>query len=255
MAAGVLPESNVAIDLWRFDGWKFGCAEILLAEELIHGPGADSAQKHAFGVDPATFHLLRTAADENGPRCAESDELMSIHRQIVRSQRTSILEEVSGHPMISTAGGEILDLFAEFAAKNLGPAFARGANEADGETGFVGHGNQSGFSVARKPFDTDLLGVNGFVRFKIIECATGGPGPSAQRAPIVDLARLALVHKADDALRQALAVIGLDAGGNEDGIAPSFGNQLLLPRRTTTCKSCPLRFGESLSDRGQSFLT
>ena len=64
-----------------------------------------------------------------------------------------------------------------------------------------------------------------------IHRAAGAPGPGTQRAPIIHLARLALVHQADDALGQACAVVGLDAAGIEDGIAPSQRQDLRPPVR------------------------
>ncbi len=67
-------------------------------------------------------------------------------------------------------------------------------------------------AVARMAFDADLFGIDGFVGLEVIERAARAPGPGAKGAPIVGLARLALVHEADDALRQAGAVVGLNAG-------------------------------------------
>ena len=65
----------------------------------------------------------------------------------------------------------------------------------------VGHGDERGLAVAGVAFDADLFGVDGFVGFEIIEGAAGSPGPGAECAPVVGLARLALVAEADDALR------------------------------------------------------
>ena len=56
------------------------------------------------------------------------------------------------------------------------------------------------------------LGVHGGIGLEVIEPARRAPGPGAQRAPVVRLARLALVDQADDAFGQAGAVVGLDAG-------------------------------------------
>src|SRR5271165_627461 len=77
--------------------------------------------------------------------------------------------------------------------------------------------------------DADLAGVNGLVGLKIIESAAGSPGPGTQRAPVVGLARLALVAQADDALGEPGSVVGLNAGGDVDGVSPAPGKQLLLP--------------------------
>ena len=111
----------------------------------------------------------------------------------------------------------------------LGAAFAGGADIGDGEARIVGHGDERCLAVAGVAFDADLFGVHGLVGFEIIERAAGAPGPGAQRAPIVGLARLAFVDQADDALRQTGAVVGLNAGGDEVGVAPAFGENLLLP--------------------------
>ena len=64
-------------------------------------------------------------------------------------------------------------------------------------------------------------------RSRVVEAARRAPGPRAQRAPVVRLARLALVDQADDALRQARAVVGLDAGRIDRRVAPAGGDQLL----------------------------
>ena len=72
---------------------------------------------------------------------------------------------------------------------------------------------------------TRLIGL------EIVERARRAPRPRAQRAPVVRLARLALVDEADDALRQPGAVVGLDAAGIEGRVAPAVGDQLLGRRR------------------------
>src|SRR5262249_46605003 len=61
--------------------------------------------------------------------------------------------------------------------------------------------------------------------------SAGAPGPGAQRPPVVHLAGLSLVDQADDSLCQPSAVVGLDTVGAENGIAPAFGQNLLLPVR------------------------
>ena len=72
---------------------------------------------------------------------------------------------------------------------------------------------------------TDLVGL------EIVETARRAPRPRAQRAPVVGLAGLALVDEADDAARQARAVVGLNAAGVERRVAPAVGDQLLGRRR------------------------
>src|ERR1019366_10619056 len=72
----------------------------------------------------------------------------------------------------------------------------------------------------------------------------GAPGPGAQNTPVVQLAGLTVIDQADDSLIQTRAVIGLNAAGVEDGIAPSLGQHLLLPggsRWTTACRQWSTR--------------
>ena len=75
------------------------------------------------------------------------------------------------------------------------------------------------------------LASTAVIGLEIVEPARRAPRPGAQRAPVVRLARLALVDEADDAFRQARAVVGLDAGGIERRVAPAGGDQLLGRRR------------------------
>src|SRR5205809_2787209 len=82
-------------------------------------------------------------------------------------------------------------------------------------------------------FESDLIRVNSFVGGKIIQRPASAPGPSAQCSPIVKATRLSFVAKTDDALRQTGAVIGLNRGWNEAGIAPTSRENLLLPRRSS----------------------
>src|SRR5207248_1206543 len=112
-----------------------------------------------------------------------------------------------------------------------GAAFAGGADEADGEALVVRHRHDGRLAVARQPFDADAPGVHGLVGLEIVEGAAGAPGPGPQRPPVVRLPRPALVAQADDAARQARAVVGLDAVGDDDGVAPALGEDLLLPGR------------------------
>src|SRR2546430_795212 len=49
-------------------------------------------------------------------------------------------------------------------------------------------------SVARVTLDADSLGIHGFVRFEIVQGAARAPGPGAQCAPVVRLARLTFVE-------------------------------------------------------------
>src|SRR6187549_2587543 len=78
--------------------------------------------------------------------------------------------------------------------------------------------------------DADPLRVHRLVGFKVVEEAAGAPSPGGERAPVVQRARLALVHEADDARRQPGAAVGLHAPGIQVRVAPSLGEELLLPR-------------------------
>src|SRR5207244_324321 len=75
----------------------------------------------------------------------------------------------------------------------------------------------------------DLLGVHGLVGLEIVQRPAGAPRPGTQRAPVVGHARLALVVQTDDPARQAAAVVGLDAVGNDDCVPPAFAEHLVLP--------------------------
>ena len=156
---------------------------------------------------------------------------MSIHRQVARVQRAGVLDEVPRHPVVFARAGDVLNQLAKIAAMELRTAFARGADETDCESRVVRHRDERSLAVAREPLDPDLLGVHGLVGLEVIECTAGPPCPRTQRSPIIGLAGLALVAQADDALGQARAVVGLDAVGDDDGIAPALGEKLLLPGR------------------------
>src|SRR5215471_20285354 len=84
-------------------------------------------------------------------------------------------------------------------------------------------------------FESDSFGVHGLVGFEVIESAACAPGPGSQRSPIIQLARLPFVTQADDALFEACAIVGLHGGGNDCGITPASGQDLLLPGRA--CRS------------------
>ena len=59
--------------------------------------------------------------------------------------------------------------------------------------------HQRRLAAARMAHDADLLAVDVGIRLEIIQHPAIGPGPGAQHAPIIQLARLALVDQADDA--------------------------------------------------------
>ena len=132
----------------------------------------------------------------------------------------AVLHEVAGHPVV-LAAGEALHGLAEVAAQQRGSAFAGRADQHHGEALIEGHGDERGLAVARDAFDADMLRVDGGIGLEIIEAAARAPGPGAQRAPVFRLARLAFVDQADDAAREAGAVVGLHAGGIEAARSPS----------------------------------
>ena len=150
----------------------------------------------------------------------------------------AVLQEVAGHPVVLAGAGEVLDRFAPVAAMQLGAAFAGRSDQHDREARVERHRDERGLAVARDAFDADLLRVDRLVGLEIVETARRAPGPGAQRAPVVRLARLALVDQADDALRQARAVVGLDAAGVERRVAPAVGDQLLGRRRIAARRWC-----------------
>src|SRR5580704_13743815 len=86
VAATVLAEGEVTVDEGSFDGWELGgvddgelatfdSADGFFAEEFVDGAGGDCGEECAFRVGPAVA-LCGAAADEDGPRGAESDEFM-----------------------------------------------------------------------------------------------------------------------------------------------------------------------------------
>ncbi len=76
-----------------------------------------------------------------------------------------------------------------------------------------------------------MRGIHRGIGLEIIQCARGAPGPRPQRTPVIRLARPAVVDQPDDPLRETRAVIGLNARGVEEGVAPTVRDQLLGRRR------------------------
>ncbi len=231
VAAAMLAERNVAVDEGRFHRRKIRRPQILLPEERVNRTGADGGEEHALRVDPASFDLLGTDADEERPRCAQRNQFVRIDRQIAGVQRSCVFDEIAGDPVVLAGTGHVLDLFAEIAPMQFGAALARRSDEANREALIVGHRDERSLAVPGQSFDADLFRVDGVVSLEVVECAAGAPRPRAQRAPVVHVARLSLVHQADDAVGQARAVVGLHARRNQNGVAPAFGEHLLLPCR------------------------
>src|SRR5262247_514051 len=107
------------------------------------------------------------------------------------------------------------------------------------------------------PFERDLPGINERILLEEIHQLARAPGPRAERAPVVNLARLTLVDETDDALPQlvVIAAVGLDAARIEIAVAPAERDGRLLPcrsairerwvvsgrRRRTACGTCAAR--------------
>src|SRR5258708_39979548 len=71
-----------------------------------------------------------------------------------------------------------------------------------------------------------MRGIHRGIRLEIIQCARGAPGPRPQRTPVIGLARLAVVDQSDDTLGETRAVIGLNARGAQECVAPTVREQL-----------------------------
>src|SRR5213075_796216 len=125
-----------------------------------------------------------------------------------------------GHPVVFAGAGEALDGLAEVAAVQLGAALAGRADQYDREPLVVRHRDQGGL-----------------VRLEVVQPAGRAPRPGPQGAPVVRLARLALVAQADDALGQAGAVVGLDGVRDDGGVAPAVLDQLLRRRRSAAART------------------
>ena len=73
-----------------------------------------------------------------------------------------------------------------------------------------------------------MLCIDVRVSLEIIEAASGTPSPGSEGAPVVRLARLALVDEADDTAGKTGTVISLDTAGIYHRIAPSGSEELLV---------------------------
>ena len=156
---------------------------------------------------------------------------MRVDRQVLGRQRAGVFEEGAREPVVLARPRQILDLLAEGAAEQLRPAGARRPDEADGEARLVRHRHERGLPVAREPLDAHARAVDRRVGLEVVDGAAGAPGPRPERAPVFEPARLAVVGEANDAPRQPRAVVGLDARGDELGVAPALLEEPLPPRR------------------------
>src|ERR1017187_3017953 len=150
------------------------------------------------------------------PAGTHRDQLVRIHGKIVRVQRSGVFEKVPRHPMVGGGVGDIFDDLAPVPAVKLRAALAGGGR----------------FAPAGMAFQRDVSGVHGLVDFEIVQDSARAPGPRAQHPPFVRLPRLPLVDQSDDAQRQTLAAVRLDAAGVEQGVFPAARQDLLLRRRT-----------------------
>src|SRR5208337_3007319 len=91
-------------------------------------------------------------------------------------------------------------------------------------------GYNSGLAVTRYAFDTHFLWINlrVWIGLKVVYQLADTPSPGAQGAPIIGLARLALVGQTDNPLTQRIAAaVWLNAAGIDGTITPSLAKGLL----------------------------
>ena len=251
MAAVVLPPGELSVEEALVDRRHLCGAvvavnvEALRAEEHEDAAGVDGGHEAALVVEPVGVAFFGNAvADEGEARRAEGDQLVGVDGNVAGGLAAegrlggAVLHEVAGHPVVFAAG-EAFDGLAEVAAKQRCAAFAGRADEHHGEALIEGHGDERGFAVARDAFDADMLGVDGGVGFEVVEAAARAPGPGAQRAPVVGLARLAVIDQADDAARKSRSVVGLHAGRIEEHKAPAVGDELPGVGRASVCVQLP----------------
>ena len=165
--AAVLAESDISLDKCGFDGRKPGGSQVLLSQQFVHRTGGYGGEEHAFGVGPSVA-VGGSGADEHRARRAERNQLVRIHRHIARVQRSGVLQEIAGHPMVFIGRGDVLHRFSKIAAVQLQAALAGRADEGDGESLVVGHGDRGSFTVTGVAFDADAFGIHRFVSFEII---------------------------------------------------------------------------------------
>ena len=188
-------------------------------------------------VEPLGVPLFwDSVADEGEARGAQGDQFIGVDGDVARSFAaeggigSAVFEEVAAHPVVFAAG-EALDRLAEVAPERCRAALSRRADQRHREPLVEGHRHQRGFAKARDALDADVLGVDGGVGFEVIESASGAPGPGTERAPVLGLARAAVIDEPDDAAAKTGSVIGLHTGGVEEDKAPAVGDELPGVRR------------------------
>src|SRR5450759_2952381 len=100
---------------------------------------------------------------------------MRVHRQVIRGQRTGVLEKVTSHPVVFVRSGNVSDLLPEISPVERRATGARGTHVGDRKTLIVRHGYQSSLAVARVPLNPDLFRVHRFVGLEVIQGTTGTP--------------------------------------------------------------------------------
>src|SRR5690606_6728955 len=126
----MLPPSDFSRGQCGFDWWKFSSPQITLPEQPVYRSSVHATEKHAPGVHPLPFHIGCSGADKYRPRCTKRYQLMGIHRQINRRQRSGIANEITRKPMVSSGGSQVLDLFTQYAAQDFGAPGTRRTNES-----------------------------------------------------------------------------------------------------------------------------
>src|SRR5437667_7448424 len=140
----MLPPCELAFEKSSIDRRHFrgvivvGDSEVLRAEQTEHGPSSDGCHVAALMVQPFRITFLRDAiADESQSRCAQRNQLIGVNRQITgilapkRSLSRTILEEISGHPVITSRAREVLNFLAEIPPVRFGAAFSGGTDQHD----------------------------------------------------------------------------------------------------------------------------
>ena len=108
---------------------------------------------------------------------------------------------------------------------SFAPLWPGRTDEAGGESLVVGERDERGLARARVSLNGDARRVDRRVRLEVVEHFAHTPAPRGQHAPVVERTRPTLVDQADDAARQALAVVGLNAAGRDAREAPTPARQ------------------------------
>ena len=125
----MLPKREIPAEEAGYHRRHFGCPHILPAQETVYRSGAAAARNIPLAsTQPSP--LWRSGTDEDRTRRAQSDQLVGVHRQVVRSERTGVFEEIAGHPVIFARAGDVLHELTEIAAVQLRAALAGGTDRS-----------------------------------------------------------------------------------------------------------------------------